>query len=70
MDSEREELAAKAGDYLKHVATARLKPAGDPGYDERAWEAENDFFVQMVRARNAFLRGTVLAARDEKEASA
>ncbi len=69
MASKREDLVTLAGDYLRQVATARLAPAGDPLNDERAWETENDLWVRMVRARNAFLSETVMAARDEQETS-
>lgn len=64
MASEREKLVTRAGNYLRQVATARLEPAGDIRHDEQAWKAEDDLWVGLVRARNAFL-----AAKDEKEMS-
>lgn len=63
--SVREQLVDAASRYAMHTATARLLPAGAAGHEENPWSVEDELWVTLVRARNAFLTATV---RDEETA--
>ncbi len=61
--SPRERLVSAANRYAVHTATARMLPAGAVGHAETPWVEEDGLWVELVRARNAFLSATVLEGK-------
>ncbi len=61
--SPRERLVSAANRYAVHTATARLLPNGAVGYEETPWADEDELWLELARARNAFLSATVLEGK-------